>query len=387
MTTRALPPGDDPVAVLASLVAIDSENPGLAEGGAGEAAIADACAAWLGDRGFEVHRLDRRGGRPSIVAIARGSGGGRSLMLNGHLDTVGLAGYDGDPLDPVVRDGSLFGRGAFDMKGGIAAMLAAAARATARSTPQGDVLLALVADEEHASFGTEEVLERFTTDAAIVCEPTQLEVVRAHKGFAWFDIEVIGRAAHGSRPDLGIDAITKAGHVLVALQRLQAQLASGAAHPVLGTGSIHAGRIAGGVEPSTYPERCRITVERRTVPGESGATVEAELRAMLEGVAATVADLEWRLLPGLARDPWEADREADVYRAVLARAGEALGRPPVERGEAFWTDAQLLGQAGIPALLFGASGGGAHAATEWAEVDSVRTLTDVLQRVIVDLCG
>lgn len=377
----------DPITLLADLTAIDSENPGLAPGGAGEAAIAAFCAQWLAERGFEVHRLERQPGRPSVVAVARGSGGGRSLMLNGHLDTVGLAGYSGDPLAPVVRDGRLHGRGSYDMKGGVAAMMTAAAIAVAGAPSRGDLILALVADEELGSLGTAEVLERFTADTALVCEPTELEVVVAHKGFAWFEVEIVGRAAHGSRPDLGIDAIAKAGHFLVALEALQRRLASGPAHPVLGTGSVHAGVISGGVEPSTYPERCRITVERRTVPGETGETVERELRAIIEGLAATVPGFAAELTRGLCRNPWEADRAGAVYRSVVARATEALGRAPVERGEPFWTDAQLLAEAGIPALLFGVAGGGAHAADEWVDLDSLRTLTDVLAGVIADLCS
>lgn len=376
----------DPIELLAQLVAIDSENPGLARGGAGEAAIADFCGRWLAERGFTVERLEREPGRPSIVAVSKGSGGGRSLMLNGHVDTVGLAGYDGDPLEPVVRDGRLYGRGAYDMKAGVAAMMAAAAGSPA-TTRRGDLILALVADEELASLGTAEVLERYTADEALVCEPTELEVVVAHKGFAWFDVEIVGRAAHGSRPDLGVDAIAKAGHFLVELERLQARLAAGPGHPVLGKGSVHAGVISGGVEPSTYPERCRVTVERRTVPGEDAQTVETELRAILDELAGSVPGFAWELTRGLCREPWEADRESAIYRSVVVRATSALGHPPVERGEPFWTDAQLLGQLGVPALLFGAAGGGAHAATEWADIASVHTLTAVLGAVIADICG
>ncbi|MCX5215385.1 M20/M25/M40 family metallo-hydrolase [Kitasatospora sp. NBC_00240] len=221
-TPAALDPRDaDPGRLLARLISIDSVNPDLVPGGAGETVIADFCGEWLTARGFELHSLEKRPGRPSLVAIARGTGGGRSLMLNGHLDTVSLAGYDGNPLDPQTRDGRMYGRGTFDMKGGIAAMMVAAARATAHGSLRGDVMLACVADEEHGSSGTEEVLESFTADAAIVTEPSHLEVTLAHKGFAWFDVEIEGRAAHGSRPELGLDAIAKAGHFLVALEELE----------------------------------------------------------------------------------------------------------------------------------------------------------------------
>ena len=257
-TNTTAPGQQDTAALLARLIEIDSANPGLGRG-AGESAIADFCTDWLKARGLEVYRLEQRPGRPSIVAVAHGSGGGRSLMFNGHLDTVGLGGFDGDPLAPAIRDDRMFGRGAFDMKGGVAGMMVAGVRALARGL-RGDLVLALVADEEHSSFGTEEVLESFRADAAIVCEPTNLEIVPAHKGFAWFDIEVEGLAAHGSRPDLGIDSIAKAGHFLVALEAYGTRLAAGPAHPLLGTGSVHASLISGGKDACTYPGLCRITL-------------------------------------------------------------------------------------------------------------------------------
>ncbi|WP_433170399.1 ArgE/DapE family deacylase [Actinoallomurus sp. CA-150999] len=378
---------DETVELLSRLIALDSVNPGLVPGGAGETAIADFCGRWLAAHGFEVHRLEKRPGRPSLVAIARGTGGGRSLMLNGHLDTVGLAGYDGDPLTPRISDGRMFGRGAFDMKGGVAAMMVAAARATRRGPLRGDVLVACVADEEHDSLGTEEVLESFDADAAIVTEPSQLQLTLAHKGFAWFDVEIEGRAAHGSRPDLGVDAITKAGHFLVALEDLGRRLAAGPAHPLLGTGTVHAGVIHGGEEPSTYPARCRITLERRTVPGEDAGTVRAELTAILEDLAATVADFRYRLVPGLHREPFQADPDAPIVRALARHAESVLGQPPVIRAEAFWTDCALFARAGIPCLLFGVAGEGAHAATEWADIASLHDLTRILTDTVADFCS
>ncbi|MFC5818669.1 ArgE/DapE family deacylase [Nonomuraea harbinensis] len=377
----------DPRGLLARLIAIDSVNPDLAADGAGESAIAGFCGEWLAARGFEVHRLDKRGARPSVVAVARGAGGGRSLMLNGHLDTVGVAGYDGDPFGPEIRDGRMYGRGSFDMKGGLAAMMIAAVRATAAGPLRGDVVLACVADEEHGSTGTEEVLESFTADAAIVTEPSHLEVTLAHKGFAWFDVVIEGRAAHGSRPDLGVDAIAKAGHFLVALEELGTRLAQGPAHPLLGTGTVHASVIAGGQEPSTYPARCRITLERRTVPGENADTVEAELTAVLDRLAAAVPGFRYRLTRGLHREPFQADPEARIVRTLTRHAEAVLGRPPVVRGEPFWTDAALLDRAGIPCLLFGADGEGAHAAREWADLASLDRLTRILTATITDFCS
>ncbi|MGW3349962.1 M20/M25/M40 family metallo-hydrolase [Nonomuraea rubra] len=377
----------DPLPLLERLIALDSVNPGLSPGGAGESAAATFCARWLGERGFEIHRLERRPGRPSVVAVARGTGGGRSIMLNGHLDTVAYGTYDGDPLVPRVEDGKIYGRGAFDMKSGVAAMMAAAARATAGGPLRGDVIVACVADEEHASFGTEEVLERFTADGAVVTEPSLLEVTLAHKGFAWFEVEVLGRAAHGSRPDLGVDAIAKAGHFLVALEALGRRLAASGGHRLLGPGTVHASLIEGGEGPSTYPARCLITIERRTVPGETEQGVRAELIGVLDHLAATVPGFSYRLRPGLHREPFEADPDAAITRVVLREAERALGRPPVIRAEPFWTDCALLARAGIPCLLFGADGGGAHADTEWADLASVHRVTDVLAATVTAFCA
>ncbi|NNN30684.1 ArgE/DapE family deacylase [Streptomyces sp. S3(2020)] len=380
-------PDSDPTGLLARLIAIDSVNPDLVPGGAGETVVVDLCSQWLTARGFEVHRLEKRPGRPSLVAVARGTGGGRSLMLNGHLDTVSLADYDGDPLHPRIHDGRMYGRGTFDMKGGIAAMMVAAARATADGPLRGDVILACVADEEHGSFGTEEVLESFTADAAIVTEPSHLEVTLAHKGFVWFDVEIEGRAAHGSRPDLGIDAIAKAGHFLVALEALGRRLAQGRAHPLLGSGTVHASVIHGGEEASTYPASCRITLERRTVPGENADSVERELAAVLDELSDRVPDFRSRLTRGLHREPFEADTEAPIVRTLTHHAEQALGHPPVVRAEPFWTDCALLDRAGIPCLLFGVDGEGAHAATEYVDLASLDRLTGILTATITDFCS
>ena len=372
--------------LLQKLVSIESTNPDLVPGGTGESAIADAASAWLQERGFEIHRLESRPGRPSVVAIARGSGDGQSLMLNGHLDTVTLAGYDGDPLDPRIEGDKLFGRGSFDMKSGVAAIMIAAAEAATRPH-RGDIILALVADEEYASEGTAEVLRSFRSDAAIVVEPSDLQVTMAHKGFVWADVVIEGRAWHGSRPDLGIDAIAKAGHFLVALDALASDLAAAPSHPLLGTPSVHASMISGGEELSSYPAECRIAVEYRTLPGQNAETVEQDLRQILDAIAGRVPDFAYRVEMGLERSPFQADRESGFTQSTLRIIEEVTGAPAVMRGEPFWTDCALYADAGIPVLLFGAAGDGAHAATEWVSLASVETVVEVLKRLILDICA
>lgn len=377
---------DDPVELARELIAIDSVNPSLVEGAAGESDAADFCERWLAGRGFEVTRLEPEPGRPSVVGIARGSGGGRSLMLNGHLDTVGTATWRGDPFTPVLRDGALHGRGAFDMKGGIAALLVAAAAAVGEL--RGDVIVALVADEEFGSRGTEEVLARFSADAAIVAEPSQLELTVAHRGFAWFRVDIEGLAAHGSQPELGIDAISHAARVLAAVEALATSLAARPGHPLLGHGTARVATIRGGVDAATVAPAATLEVERRFLPGETPDSVEEELRLALDGLLDSTAPRSARatLTRLVARGAFEAP-DGDLVATVAAHAGRVLGHPVVRRGEPFWTDAGLYAEAGIPCVVIGVDGGGAHADDEWATTESIEQLAELLEGTIAEFCA
>ena len=243
--------------LIADLVAINSVNPDLANDGAGERQIADYISAWGRDAGLEVHIQDAGPNRPNVILSARGRGGGKSLMLNAHTDTVGVSDMAA-PFAPVLRDGRLYGRGAYDMKSGLAAAMLAL-KAAADMDLSGDVMLSAVADEEYGSIGTEALLaewERWQADAVLIAEPTELDISIAHRGFVWVDIETAGRAAHGSRPRLGIDAIAKMGKALVALEALDRQMRARPSHDLLGSGSLHASLISGGEEISMYPAHC-----------------------------------------------------------------------------------------------------------------------------------
>jgi acetylornithine deacetylase len=362
------------VRLLADLVAIESVNPALAPGRAGEHAIARFVAQWLKAAGLDVTVEEVAPRRENVIGVARGRGGGRTLMLNAHLDTVGLAGME-HPLEPRIEGDRLYGRGAYDMKAGLAAIMLAGAAAAA-SGLAGDVIVAAVADEEHASIGTEALVRSHSADAAIVTEPTELGVAVAHRGFAGFEIETHGVAAHGSRPDLGVDAIVKMGPVLVELGTLAERLQARAAHPLVGTASAHASLIEGGQEFSSYPARCLLTGERRTLPGETVADVERELGELL-GRAAPDADL--RLL--VSREPFEISPEEEIVRLVVEQSGGQLVGVP------FWTDAALLAGAGIPTVLYGPAGEGAHAAVEWVDLPSVERVRNVLVEVARAFCA
>ncbi|WP_105036354.1 M20/M25/M40 family metallo-hydrolase [Cryobacterium aureum] len=381
-----LPPESDPVAILQQLVRIDSVNPDLVPGAAGEAEIAAWCGGWLRQQGFEVTVLEETPGRPSVVGVKRGSGAGRSLMLNAHLDTVGVATYAGDPFSGARRDGRVYGRGAVDTKSGLAAILVAAARASAGELA-GDVIVTLVADEEFGSIGTEEVLRTVSADAALVIEPSSLELTTAHRGFAWFELGLAGLAAHGSQPELGVDAIWHAGLALAALDGLRQRLNSEPAHATLGHGAVRVSKIAGGDDAATVAARCVLTLERRMLPGQSPDSIEAELRALFTELAVDEPQFQFTLTRLVARAAFEAEPHWPIVRALTANAERVLGQPAKTRGEPFWTDAGLILEAGIPCVVFGADGEGLHADTEWADAKSVRALADILTGTITEFCG
>jgi acetylornithine deacetylase len=374
----------DVVELTSALVAINSVNPSLEPGAAGEREAARFVASWAGDAGLEVELVEATPGRPSVVACARGNGGGRSLLLCGHLDTVGPGAMEA-PFEVRIDGDRMHGRGAYDMKAGVAAALVAC-RDAGQLELAGDVIVAAVADEEHSSLGVQEVLATVAADAAIVTEPTEMEITIAHKGFAWLEVEVRGRAAHGSRPQLGVDAIVKAGPVLTALGELDERLGD-SRHPLLGRGSVHASLISGGHDLATYPERCTIGIERRTLPGEGAGDVERELARLLARCrdADPVLDATCRTL--LVREPLETREDEAVVVALREAAADVLGSRPPLSGASFWADSAFIAAGGIPTALFGPGGDGAHAAEEWVSVRDIESCTRVLTRTASAFCG
>ena len=369
----------------AQLVAIESINPDLGEGGSGEADVARFVAAWCERAGLHTSVEEAASGWPNVVAAARGSGGGRSLMLNAHMDTVSVAGMT-DPLVPRLEGGRLYGRGSYDMKGSLAACMLATAEAKRRRLRR-DVILTAVADEEFASVGTEAVAASVKADAAIVTEPTELQVAVAHRGFVHLEVEVHGRAAHGSRPHLGVDAIAKMGRVLVGIEELDRRLRATPTHPHLGSGSVHASLIEGGQEFSSYPARCVLQAERRTIPGETAELAEQELREIVARAGEGDSDFSAEVRAPLWREPFEVAEDAEIVRLVRRHANADLGAEQELVGVSFWADSALLSAAGIPTVLFGPIGAGAHAEVEWVDVASLERCVDVYVGVAAELCG
>jgi len=375
-------------ATLTDLVRTRSINPAFADGTpSDERAIATLVGTMMRSLGMETTEYEPEPGRVSVVGRLRGTGGGRSLMLYGHIDTVGVTAMP-EPFSATVRDGKLYGRGAYDMKGGVTACLATVkALRDAGATLGGDVLIACVADEEVASIGMADVLKHVRADAAIVTEATELRVCLAHRGFSWIEVETLGVAAHGSRFDLGIDANMRMGRFLSRLDKLEQEVRARRPHELVGPPSLHAAVLHGGTGTSTYADRCRLEIERRTVPGETEAQVLSEIRSITDALAAEDKTFKANVRPMLTRGSFEVDRNAAIVNAVLAAATTVLGAKPDVIGEPYWMDAALLSDVGIDTVVIGPSGAGAHALEEWVELDSIVKLTDILAKAATEFCA
>ena len=377
---------DSVIRLLRDLIAIDSVNPSLEAGGAGEAAVAARIAAELRGARIDVELTDAAPGRPNVVGVIEGRTRGRTLMLCGHMDTVGVAGMTA-PFDPLERDGRLYGRGSQDMKSGVAAMVdAAVAVARSGGLASGRLVVAAVADEEHASAGAELLAGGDPADGAVVTEPTDLRVATAHKGFEWVEVETRGRAAHGSRPADGRDAILHMGRVLARLEAVDAALQAGAAHPPrLGRPSLHASTIRGGRAHSIYPDRCVLGFERRTVSGEAADAGLTEVRTALAALAREDTDFDASARQLMTRPPHEITDDHPVCRTLM-QILRARGLDAAPTGMSYWSDAAILGRAGTPTVLFGPAGAGLHGPEEHVRIDSVRVCRDVLGELIRAFC-
>jgi acetylornithine deacetylase len=372
----------DPLPLLRDLVAANSVNPSLVPGAPGEAEAAEVARRALVSAGLDVVTEEVLPGRPNVIGVLEGRAAGPSVMLCGHLDTVGVDGMT-DPFRPRVDGGRLYGRGAEDMKGGVAAMIAAAA-GLAASWTRGRLIVAAVVDEEYESAGVEALVRTWRADAAIVTEPTNLAVAIGHKGFAWLEIVTRGRAAHGSRPAEGRDAVMRMGRVLARLEARDRELQGGPAIDLQGTGSLHASIIAGGRELSSYPDRCVLQMERRTVSGEDEPGVLAEVRAILDALRREDGEFEGDVRLVTYRPSYRLDRAHPLVRAASAGV-ESTGRSGVPVGMSFWTDAAVLGEAGIPTLLFGPGGAGLHSIEEYVNLDDVTACRDILAAIVTSL--
>jgi acetylornithine deacetylase len=377
--------------VLADLVRCDSVNPAFTDShgqpGRGERVIADLVAKILSDLGLDVQLLESVDSRVSVIGVLKGTGGGRSLMLNGHLDTVGPGNMERS-LEPRIENGRLYGRGAYDMKGALAACIGCvAALVKSGQRLKGDLVLAMVADEEDASLGTIDVLDHCSVDGAIVTEPTELHLVMAHKGFTWLKITTHGFACHGSDFKRGVDANMRMGRILGQLSELEASLRDRTPHPLVGPPSIHAPLIRGGVGPSVYSPECVLELERRTVPGETEATVVSEVETVVRSPRVGLPEDAAIVESGLSRAPFEAAADSSVAERLTASFRADNGGSPEVIGVPFWTDAALIAASGADTVVFGPAGDGAHQDVEWVDLDSIDRCARVLAGTALGYCA
>ena len=365
----------DAIAALTSrLVAIRSMNPSLVRGeGVGEARVAAFARDWLEEQGVRAWLEEVAPERPNVVAEVVG-GPGPTLVFCAHLDTVGVEGMIDDPFVARRAGNRLHGRGAYDMKGSAAAIMCVAAT-LAGTRFDGRVMLALVADEEVASLGAQDFVQRHTADACILTEASANQLVLAHKGFVWAEITSRGVAAHGSRWEVGRSAISASARVIAALDVLDREILRGRTHPLCGPASLHCSMISGGSGISTYAPECRVQVERRTLPGEANADVLAEIERRVHSAD---PDAEVRLI--LRRPPLSVPADAPLARCVREAAREVRGLPPADIGVAYWMDSAVFSAAGIPTVNYGPAGDGAHAADEWVDLDSLAECARVYLR-------
>lgn len=374
------------IKTLTDLVSINSVNPSLVPGGGGETEIAAYTANSLASLGLEVAIHEPEPGRPSVVGRLPGQSKGRTLMLNAHYDTVGVQDM-AEPFSAAIRQGQLYGRGAYDMKGSLAACIAAAKAVVEEGQPlAGDLLIAAVADEEYASLGTADIIQHYPIDGAIVTEPTALDICLAHKGFVWLEVETFGRAAHGSRFDLGIDAIMRMGRFLSELDRLEQALRAGPEHLLVGPPSLHAAMIKGGTELSAYAAHCQLQIERRTIPGESEEQVLSEIQAIIGRLAAQDPSFRATVTVTFSRQPFEVSPDRELVQILDKAANKVLGRSPAMVGDTPWMDSALLAAAGVETVVIGPAGGGAHAREEWVDIDSAVNLAEILFWTAIAYC-
>jgi acetylornithine deacetylase len=377
---------DPAIRLLRDLVAINSVNPTLVPGAPGEREIAGLVANKLRSSGLDVAIESVAEGRPNVVGVLEGRTRGRTLMFCGHTDTVGVAGMT-DPFTPSERDGRLYGRGAQDMKGGVAAMMSAAAAIAQRGgLASGRLIVAAVVDEEHSSIGADALVKNWRADAGVVTEPTDLAIAVGHKGFAWVEVTVEGKAAHGSRPAEGRDAILHLGRVLTRLEALDRALQAQPPHPLVGTGSLHASFVSGGRELSSYPDRATLQMERRILPSEPESTAVDEVRGILDALTREDARFRGSATPMFSRPAYEVARDHELPTRLAAALTRVGGEPRIT-GASFWTDAAVLGHAGIPSILFGPGGAGLHSTEEYVNVADVILCRDALVELAQGFCG
>jgi acetylornithine deacetylase/succinyl-diaminopimelate desuccinylase len=348
----------------------------------GETEVAEFIFNWLKKEGIEDLELKPViDGRPNVIARIKGTGGGPSLMLNGHMDTVPPYDMIIEPFNPVIKDGRIYGRGTCDMKGPLASMMMAmAAIKRADVTLKGDLIFTAVINEEMRSEGTEDIiLSGLKADGAIVGEPTNLQIAAGHRGLEWLEVVIYGKAAHGGNPEKGINAISKAADFIKEVENNLIPQLKTRAHPLVGEPILNFGVIHGGDQPSTVAPKCIIQIDRRWTPNETLEQVFQDFYDIFEKLSQKDPQFKAELkriptnMATMDHMPVTIDLKHSLVTTLRGVIEEVTGNPPQVGALGGWTDASLLYNFGkIPALNFGpGSMEQAHTVDEYIEIDQL----------------
>ncbi len=371
------------IRTLADLVRVNSVN-SFYEGGPGEAGVAAVVRAFFEQRGIALEEQVVFPGRNNVIARLPGRDRTRSIVLEAHMDTVSIKGMTIPPFDPVIKDGMLFGRGACDDKGGLAAMMHAVAEIhAAGDTPPCDVILAAVVDEEYSFRGVVKFCEEIKADAAIVAEPTELRAIVASKGTLRWRIVVRGKSAHSAKPHLGINAISHMSRIVLALEKEHESLAA-LAHPLLGPATLNVGVVRGGVQVNFVPDECAIEIDRRMLPGERAANVLAHYQSVLDALKRAHPTLDAIMEPPMLIDEALETSAGSVIARTASAALREMNLNPEPAGVPFCSDASKLSRAGAPSIIFGpGSIDQAHAAVEFVDLSQVERAVEFYRRCVL----
>lgn len=385
MEIRELINQEELIELLASLVAIRSVNTSLDPEGS-EKEISTFIQGYLKRHSVEFEIQEVWPDRPNVVATVPGRGD-RRLLFESHMDTVPLEGMEIEPLNPRVENGRMYGRGSCDTKAGLAAMLFALKTLKENElTPSASITLAATVDEEFSFGGVSHLVNSgFRADAAVVSEPTELDVIIAHKGCLRWRIAVKGRAAHSSKVHLGINAISHMARIIQAVEEVLEPRYQTYSHPLLGNPTVNVGMIEGGVQVNTVPDYCVIGLDRRTLPGETRESVWREFEEVIETVRYRVPELNAAMEEPFLEDfPLETAENESIVQLASKYSREVAGNGAI-RGVPYGTDASKLSRAGIPSIVLGPGCiDQAHSAIEFVSLEQVVQAAEIYLQIMLD---
>jgi acetylornithine deacetylase/succinyl-diaminopimelate desuccinylase family protein len=370
--------GSSPVlALLADLVRINSVNPAY-EGGQSEAGVVSYLEEYFRRNSIETWQQEALPGRLNLIARLPGRDNSRRLIFEAHADTVYAGGMEIAPFEPLISEGRLYGRGSCDTKAGLAAMAYAAVSLKRDGVLPGcEVWVVAAADEEHSFHGVRRLLQGLEATAAVVSEPTQMNVAAASKGVLRWRIECRGKAAHSAKPHLGVNAIANMARVILALEKDNERLQA-TSHPLLGAATLNVGIIQGGRQVNVVPDLCAIDLDRRLLPGEAIRDVLKHYRDLLD------PQLGAHFQPPMLEDEaFETPRDAAIVKYAL-RVSQDSGMNPESIGVPFGTDASKFSRAGIPSIICGpGSIDQAHGSIEYVECAQVEQAAEFYRKLMI----